>query len=86
MNLYVSNLMSNVTEDTLKKEFAAYGQVASCKIIMDRATGASRGFAFVEMPQQAEAEQAMKELEGKSFNGKNISVTEARQRTDRQAY
>ncbi|SEM43018.1 RNA recognition motif. (a.k.a. RRM, RBD, or RNP domain) [Chitinophaga rupis] len=86
MNLYVSNLMSNVTEDNLKKEFTAYGQVASCKIIMDRATGTSRGFAFVEMPQQAEAEKAMKELDGKNMDGKGISITEARQRTDRQAY
>jgi RNA recognition motif-containing protein len=81
MNLYVSNLMSSINDEDLKKLFAAYGQVSSAKVIADKYTGVSRGFGFVTMPQQAEADKAIKELDGKNVEGRSISVAEARQRT-----
>lgn len=81
MNLYVSNLMSSITDEDLKKLFSAYGQVASAKVITDKYTGVSRGFGFVVMPQQVEADKAVRELEGKNVEGRSISVAEARQRT-----
>lgn len=80
MNLYVSNLMSHVTDEDLKKLFSAYGHIASCRVIADKFTGVSRGFGFVEMPERAEALKAIKELEGTNVGGRNISVTEARER------
>lgn len=81
MNLYVSNLMSSINDEDLKKLFSAYGQVSSAKVISDKFTGVSRGFGFVTMPQQTEADKAIKELDGKNVEGRSISVAEARQRT-----
>lgn len=81
MNLYVSNLMSHITEGDLKELFAAYGHVSSVKVISDRYTGVSRGFGFVTMPQEAEADRAMKELDGRTVEGRRIGVAEARQRS-----
>ncbi|KAA2239010.1 RNA-binding protein [Chitinophaga agrisoli] len=86
MNLYVSNLMSHITAEDLKKLFLPFGYVASTKVITDKFTGVSRGFGFVVMPQQEEADKAMRELEGKNVDGRNISVAEARERTDRRSY
>jgi RNA recognition motif-containing protein len=73
--------MSHVTDEDLKKLFSAYGHVASVKIIADKYTGVSRGFGFVVMPQQEEADKAMRELEGKNVGGRSIAVAEARQRS-----
>ncbi|HEY0611095.1 MAG TPA: RNA-binding protein [Chitinophaga sp.] len=81
MNLYVSNLMSHVTENDLKQLFSTYGQVSSVKVISDRYTGVSRGFGFVTMPQQAEADKAIKELDGRNVEGRRIGVAEAKQRS-----
>jgi RNA recognition motif-containing protein len=81
MNLYVSNLMSHVTENDLKQLFAAYGHVSSVKVISDRYTGVSRGFGFVTMPQQGEADKAIKELDGRNVEGRRIAVAEAKQRS-----
>lgn len=83
MNLYVSNLGYRVGDTELKNMFSAYGNVSSAKVITDRETGKSRGFGFVEMSNDEEAKKAMKELEGKEVEGRNISVTVAKPKSDR---
>jgi cold-inducible RNA-binding protein len=82
MNLYVSNLGFHVSDDDLKNLFEAYGNVTSAKVITDRETGKSRGFGFVEMPVDDEGKKAMKGLEGKEIEGRTISVSVARPKTD----
>jgi RNA recognition motif-containing protein len=82
MNLYVSNLSFHVSDEDLTNLFSAYGNVSSAKVIMDRETGRSRGFGFVEMPDEAEAKTAIKELTGKAIEGRSISVTEARPKSE----
>ena len=79
--MYVSNLGFQVTDDELRNLFTKYGEVTSAKVIMDRETGRSRGFGFVEMADKA-GEEAMKELDGKSIDGRSISVTKARPKSD----
>ncbi len=83
MNIYVGNLSYRMTEDELREAFGAFGEVSSAKIIMDRETGRSKGFGFVEMPVQAEGEEAIKALNEKEFAGRNMRVNEARPREDR---
>ncbi len=83
MNMYVGNLSPDVTEDELRQEFAAFGQVASVAIIKDKFTGHSRGFAFVEMPVVAEGQAAVAGLKGKALKDRTIDVSEARPRTDK---
>lgn len=80
MNLYVSNLGEQITDESMRGVFATYGEVSSSKIIKDRFTGYSRGFGFVEMPNQAEAKNAMEKINGSVLNGRNVLVTEARPR------
>ena len=80
MNLYVSNLGEQITDESLRGVFATYGEVSSSKIIKDRFTGYSRGFGFVEMPDETEAKKAMAKINGSVLNGRNVSVTEARPR------
>jgi RNA recognition motif-containing protein len=82
MNLYVSNLGFQVNDDDLMKLFSQYGQVSSAKVINDRETGRSRGFGFVEMPVDDEAQKAIKELSGKPVEGRSLSVSEARPKSD----
>ena len=82
MNIYVGNLAREVTEEELREAFEAFGQVESAKIIMDRYSGVSRGFGFVEMPTKADAEAAIAELNGKELKGRTLSVNEARPRTE----
>ena len=82
MNLYVSNLGFQVNDDDLMKLFSQYGQVSSAKVILDRETGRSRGFGFVEMASDEEARKAIKELEGKPVEGRSLSVSEARPKSD----
>jgi RNA recognition motif-containing protein len=81
-NIYVGNLSYQLTEDQLREAFAAFGDVSSCKIIMDRATGQSKGFGFVEMASKEEAEEAIRQLDGTPLNGRNVRVNEARPRND----
>lgn len=83
MNIYVSGLNFSTTSESLQELFAEYGEVDSAKIITDRETGRSRGFAFVEMPNDAEGQKAIDELSGTNFEGKTITVNVARPRTER---
>jgi RNA recognition motif-containing protein len=82
-NIYVGNLSFRATEDDVRNSFAAHGEVASVNIIMDRDTGRSRGFAFVEMPNSEEAQAAIEAINGQEIGGRGVTVNEARPRTDR---
>ena len=77
MNIYVGNLSYNVTQDQLEGLFKEFGKVESAKIIMDRYSGRSKGFGFVEMPDNSEADQAIKALNGKFIEDRNIKVNPA---------
>ncbi len=83
MNIYVGNLAYSVTDDELREAFAAFGDVSRASVIMDRDTGRSKGFGFVEMPDSAQAEAAIKELNDKPIGGRPVRVNEARPRDDR---
>ena len=83
MNLYVSNLAYSVTDEDLQNEFAAYGTVAHARVVKDRETNRSRGFGFVDMPDDAEAVQAMTGLNGANVAGRAIKVVEARPKEER---
>jgi RNA recognition motif-containing protein len=84
MNMYVSNLSFQTSEEDLRSLFTAYGNVSSAKVISDRETGRSRGFGFVEMDSDAEAQAAMKALNGKDIEGRALSVSEAREKPPRE--
>ncbi len=83
MRLYVGNLARDVTEDDLRAAFEAHGQVSEVSIVKDKFNGLSKGFAFVEMNVQAEAQKAIDELAGKELKGRSLDVNEARPRTER---
>jgi len=81
--LYVGNLPFQTTSDELKDHFSQAGSVESASVVEDRMTGRSRGFGFVEMATAEEAAAAIEQLNGKDFGGRNLTVNEARPRTDR---
>ena len=81
--LYVGNLEFGVTDDDLQEAFAAFGSVTYCRVITDRETGRSRGFGFVEMSSDEEAQKAMESLDNQDLNGRPLRVNEARQQEDR---
>jgi RNA recognition motif-containing protein len=81
MNIYVGNLPREVTEDDLLEAFEEFGQVESVKIITEKGSGESRGFGFVEMPAEAEAQSAIDGLNGKELKGGMLKVKEARPRS-----
>ena len=83
MNIYVGNLSYGLSESELRDAFENFGAVSSVKILSDRETGRSRGFGFVEMPNQAEAEAAVANLNGKDVGGRPLRVNEARPRERR---
>ena len=83
MNIYVGNLSFEETESSLETTFAAHGEVTSARIITDRETGRSRGFGFVEMGDQTQAQAAIAALNGKNVNGRDLTVNEARPREER---
>jgi len=81
MNIYVGNLSSDVTDETVRGAFESFGEVTSARVIKDKYSGQSRGFAFVEMPGQSQAQTAIKSLNGKELQGKEMNVSEARPRS-----
>ena len=83
MNLYISNLSYNISDEDLRLLFADYGEITSAKVIMDRETGRSRGFGFVELSDDELAKKAIEELNQASYDGKVINIIEARPREDR---
>lgn len=83
MKLYVGNLSFDTTENDLQDEFEKFGKVVEAALVMDRQTGRSRGFAFVTMGSAAEGQAAIQALEGKEFQGRPLTVNEARPREDR---
>jgi RNA recognition motif-containing protein len=83
MNIYVGNLPRVTTEEELRKAFEAHGEVSSVAIIKDKFSGVSRGFGFVEMPDQSAAQGAIAALNGRELGGRKLTVNEARPKTDR---
>lgn len=81
--LYVGNLSFGTTEGDLRRAFEAYGPVASCNLIMDKFTGKSRGFAFVEMSSPSDAQKAIAQFHGKDLDGRALTVNEAKPREER---
>ncbi len=83
MNIYVGNLAYSVTQDELRDVFGAYGEIANVNLITDRFTGQSKGFGFVEMPNNAEADAAIKALNDTPLKGRNLKVNQAKPRSER---
>jgi len=83
VNLYVGNLDFDVSDEDLRQAFAEYGTVTTAKVIMDRYSSSSRGFGFVEMPNNPEADAAIKALNGELLKGKRIKISEARPKAEK---
>ncbi len=83
MNIYVGNLSYDVSDDQLREVFEAYGDVSSAKVISDKNSGRSKGFGFVEMDNDAEAQAAIDQLDGAEIDGRPVKVNEAKPREDR---
>jgi RNA recognition motif-containing protein len=83
MNIYVGNLSFTTTDADIKEAFQAFGEVSSCNVIMDKYSGQSRGFGFVEMPNKDEALKAISTMNGKDLKGRTLKVNEAKARTER---
>jgi RNA recognition motif-containing protein len=84
MTLYVGNIPYSMKEEDVKAVFMEYGNVVSVKIVFDRATRRSKGYGFVEMDDDKQAEAAIKELDGKEFQGRNLRVSKANPRTEKE--
>jgi RNA recognition motif-containing protein len=82
-NIYVGNLPYNMSDESLQDVFNPFGEVTSARVIKDKFTSRSRGFGFVEMANDDEADKAIAELNGKSIDGRDLKVSEARPREDR---
>lgn len=82
-NIFVGNLSFSATEDAVRGLFESYGAVERVSIITDRETGRSRGFAFVEMPNDAEGDRAIQALNGSDYGGRRLNVNEARPKEER---
>lgn len=83
MNIYVGNLPWSINDDSLRDLFSAYGEVSSANVIMDKFSGRSKGFGFVEMPNNNDAEAAIKALDQSEVSGRNLRVNQAKPREDR---
>ena len=86
MNIYISGLSYRINDADLNELFAEYGEISSSKIIMDRETGRSRGFGFVEMPNEAEGQKAIDDLNGVEYDDKVISVSVARPKKENSSF
>ena len=85
MNIYVGNLPFSTTEEELREKASPYGEVSSCTVITDRETGRSRGFGFLEMPNDDEAKALIEGLNGQDMGGRTLTVNEARPRIERRS-
>ena len=85
MNIYTGNLSYGTTDQDLREAFETFGTVASATVISDRETGRSKGFGFVEMPNNAEADTAIKALNGRDLNGRQLKVNQAEARKSRES-
>ncbi len=83
MNIYVGNLPWAISDDELRDLFSEFGEVSSASVIMDKFSGRSKGFGFVEMPNDSEAEAAIKAMNDKEMKGRNLRVNQAKPREDR---
>ena len=83
MKIYVGNLAYSVTDEQLQTAFGAFGEVSSATVIADKFSGQSKGFGFVEMPDNSAAEKAIQGLNGTPIGGRNVKVNEAKPREDR---
>ena len=83
MEIYVGSLAYSVTEEDLKEAFTAFGEVASVRLVSDKFSGKSKGFGFVEMPDNTEAEAAIAALNEKDFKGRDIKVNQAKPKEER---
>jgi RNA recognition motif-containing protein len=83
MRIYVGNLPYSVTDEELRDTFGEFGELVSAEVVTDRFSGQSKGFGFVEMPNNAEADQAIKALNDQPLKGRKLTVNEARPRADR---
>ena len=86
MNIYISGLSYGINDADLNELFSAYGETSSAKVIMDRESGRSRGFGFVEMTSDTDGQKAINELNGAEYDQKTISVSVARPRTERPSH
>jgi RNA recognition motif-containing protein len=86
MNIYVGNLSYGVTEEELRSAFVKFGNVSRVNLIIDRETGRSKGFGFVEMPDDSSGEAAIKALNGADLDGRSMKVSEARPREPRSRF
>jgi len=83
MNIYVGNLSYDTDDQALREVFEKYGSVDSVNVIFDKYSGRSKGFGFIEMPDNSEAQTALDELDGKELDGRNIKVNQAKPREER---
>jgi RNA recognition motif-containing protein len=86
MNIYVGNLPYSVTDEDLRETFAPYGDVSSVQLISDRFSGESKGFGFVEMNNNSQADAAIKALNGSALKGRNITVNQAKPKSSRPSH
>jgi RNA recognition motif-containing protein len=86
MNIYVGNLPYSVTDADLRETFTQFGDVSSVQLISDKFTGESKGFGFVEMANNSQADAAIKGLNGSAMKGRNITVNQAKPKSDRPSY
>jgi RNA recognition motif-containing protein len=82
MNIYIGNMSFDTTEDQLRQAFEAFGEVSTVNIVMDREWGRPRGFAFVEMATESDANDAINGMNGQDLNGRSLNVNQAKPRSD----